>query len=162
MHLHHFQKSIHVACLPKYWQNKSGIKISEFTVNTSSVCVSTFYVCVNKFDVCVNNVHVCLNKFNECVNKFNVCVNKFNVCVNRFNVCVNKFLVYVCRNHQIYYTYGFLLLVIFLLLIICAESTMIICYFHLNAQVMFHFTSYELKYCCKHSVSKHRSLPRAT
>ena len=37
-----------------------------------------------------------------------------------------------------YYTYGFLLLVFLLLLVISAESTVMLCYFHLNAQVNFY------------------------
>ncbi|XP_057298342.1 transmembrane 9 superfamily member 2-like isoform X2 [Hydractinia symbiolongicarpus] len=34
-------------------------------------------------------------------------------------------------NHQIYYTFGFLLLVYIILVIICSETTILLCYFHL-------------------------------
>lgn len=40
-----------------------------------------------------------------------------------------------CRSHQMYYMFGFLFLVFIILLITCSEATVLLCYFHLCAEV---------------------------
>lgn len=39
------------------------------------------------------------------------------------------------RSHQMYYMFGFLFLVFIILLITCSEATVLLCYFHLCAEV---------------------------
>lgn len=39
------------------------------------------------------------------------------------------------RSHQMYYMFGFLFLVFIILLITCSEATILLCYFHLCAEV---------------------------
>ena len=40
-----------------------------------------------------------------------------------------------CRSHQMYYMFGFLFLVFIILVITCSEATILLCYFHLCAEV---------------------------
>lgn len=40
------------------------------------------------------------------------------------------------RSHQMYYMFGFLFLVFIILLITCSEATILLCYFHLCAEVL--------------------------
>ena len=42
-------------------------------------------------------------------------------------------------SSQIYYMYGFLFLVFIILIITCSETTILLCYFHLCAEVLFTF-----------------------
>lgn len=39
------------------------------------------------------------------------------------------------RSHQLYYMFGFLLLVFIILIVTCSEATVLLCYFHLCAEV---------------------------
>lgn len=39
------------------------------------------------------------------------------------------------RSHQMYYMFGFLFLVFIILVITCSEATILLCYFHLCAEV---------------------------
>ena len=41
----------------------------------------------------------------------------------------------VCRSHQFYYMFGFLFFVAIILVITCSEATVLLCYFHLCAEV---------------------------
>ena len=41
----------------------------------------------------------------------------------------------VVRSHQMYYMFGFLFLVFIILVITCSEATILLCYFHLCAEV---------------------------
>ena len=43
--------------------------------------------------------------------------------------------VWLIRSHQIYYMFGFLLMVFIILIVTCCETAVIICYFHLRAEV---------------------------
>ena len=52
------------------------------------------------------------------------------ICLSVFCVCVWSF-----RSHQMYYMFGFLFLVFIILLITCSEATVLLCYFHLCAEV---------------------------
>lgn len=47
-------------------------------------------------------------------------------------------------SSQIYYMYGFLFLVFIILLITCSETTILLCYFHLCAEVRKWLTKYHL------------------
>lgn len=49
------------------------------------------------------------------------------------NIVVPVFI----RNHRIYYMFGFLLLVYIILVIICSETTILLCYFHLCNEVSY-------------------------
>jgi hypothetical protein len=42
-------------------------------------------------------------------------------------------------SHQFYYMFGFLMLVYIILIITCSETTILLCYFHLCAEVRFDF-----------------------
>ena len=44
--------------------------------------------------------------------------------------------VYCCRSSQTYYMFGFLFLVFIILVITCSETTVLLCYFHLCAEVI--------------------------
>lgn len=44
------------------------------------------------------------------------------------------------RSHQMYYMFGFLFLVFIILLITCSEATILLCYFHLCAEVTWYQT----------------------
>lgn len=46
------------------------------------------------------------------------------------------------RSHQMYYMFGFLFLVFIILLITCSEATILLCYFHLCAEVPEYFASF--------------------
>lgn len=48
-----------------------------------------------------------------------------------------KILFFAClyRSHQMYYMFGFLFLVFIILVITCSEATILLCYFHLCAEV---------------------------
>ena len=48
------------------------------------------------------------------------------------NVCVCLWLV---RSHQMYYMFGFLFLVFIILIVTCSETAILLCYFHLCAEV---------------------------
>ncbi len=56
---------------------------------------------------------------------------------------VNEF-----RAHQYYYFFGFLLVVYIILIITCSETTILLCYFHLCAEVRFKFIDFfeKMKY----------------
>ena len=41
----------------------------------------------------------------------------------------------ISRSHQMYYMFGFLFLVFIILVITCSEATILLCYFHLCAEV---------------------------
>ena len=43
--------------------------------------------------------------------------------------------VLVFRSHQMYYMFGFLFLVFLILIVTCSEATILLCYFHLCAEV---------------------------
>ncbi len=43
--------------------------------------------------------------------------------------------VFSFRSHQMYYMFGFLFLVFLILIITCSEATILLCYFHLCAEV---------------------------
>lgn len=45
------------------------------------------------------------------------------------------------RSHQMYYMFGFLFLVFIILLITCSEATILLCYFHLCAEVRGNYCS---------------------
>lgn len=45
------------------------------------------------------------------------------------------YLCLSCRSHQMYYMFGFLFLVFIILVITCSEATILLCYFHLCAEV---------------------------
>lgn len=45
------------------------------------------------------------------------------------------FLTPFYRSHQMYYMFGFLFLVFIILVITCSEATILLCYFHLCAEV---------------------------
>ena len=48
-------------------------------------------------------------------------------------------------SSQIYYMYGFLFLVFVILIITCSETTILLCYFHLCAEVIYFFTFFSPK-----------------
>ncbi len=50
-------------------------------------------------------------------------------------VCLVEFYLIDSRAHQYYYFFGFLLVVYIILLITCSETTVLLCYFHLCAEV---------------------------
>lgn len=63
---------------------------------------------------------------------------------NRMNnmsfFCVKIFIslcpdMFDYRSHQMYYMFGFLFLVFIILVITCSEATILLCYFHLCAEV---------------------------
>lgn len=54
--------------------------------------------------------------------------------------CVIFFLI---RSSQVYYMFGFLFLVFLILVITCSETTILLCYFHLCAEVSIHI-EYEI------------------
>ena len=43
--------------------------------------------------------------------------------------------VFLNRSHQIYYMFGFLFVVCLILLLTVSETTILLCYFHLCAEV---------------------------
>ena len=45
------------------------------------------------------------------------------------------FFIFCCRSHQTYYMFGFLFLVYLILVVTCSEATILLCYFHLCAEV---------------------------
>jgi len=52
--------------------------------------------------------------------------------------CVNTCMcmyVWSLRSHQMYYMFGFLFLVFIILIVTCSETTILLCYFHLCAEV---------------------------
>lgn len=63
------------------------------------------------------------------------------------NVLTNHF----SRSSQVYYMFGFLFLVFLILVITCSETTILLCYFHLCAEVNMLYRSYLhiffIKYC---------------
>lgn len=46
-----------------------------------------------------------------------------------------KAVIFIFRSHQMYFMFGFLFLVFIILLITCSEATVLLCYFHLCAEV---------------------------
>ena len=60
-----------------------------------------------------------------------------------FRFCIHSYLentyqlifIFICRSHQMYYMFGFLFLVFLILIITCSEATILLCYFHLCAEV---------------------------
>lgn len=54
------------------------------------------------------------------------------LCQNIYIMCPDMF---DCRSHQMYYMFGFLFLVFIILVITCSEATILLCYFHLCAEV---------------------------
>ena len=51
--------------------------------------------------------------------------------------------VHFSRSHQLYYMFGFIFIVTVILVITCSETTVLLCYFHLAAEVSF----IEMVYC---------------
>ena len=51
------------------------------------------------------------------------------------SLAVYDVMFFFCRFQHVYYQFGLLLLVYLLFIIICIEVTIILCYFHLIAQV---------------------------
>ena len=53
------------------------------------------------------------------------------------SVClsVSMSLLWLIRSHQMYYMFGFLFLVFIILLVTCSETAILLCYFHLCAEV---------------------------
>ncbi len=54
--------------------------------------------------------------------------------------------MFLCRSHQMYYMFGFLFLVFIILVITCSEATVLLCYFHLCAEVRFNKTSFNVTF----------------
>ena len=48
---------------------------------------------------------------------------------------VLSFFFFLNRSHQIYYMFGFLFVVCLILLLTVSETTVLLCYFHLCAEV---------------------------
>ena len=47
----------------------------------------------------------------------------------------NDNTVHIYRSHHVYYMFGFLFLVFLILVITCSETAILLCYFHLCAEV---------------------------
>lgn len=73
-----------------------------------------------------------------------------------FQFLLKFFFFSSSRSSQVYYMFGFLFLVFLILVITCSETTILLCYFHLCAEVSDeHFSLFLFFVCINVKISNH-------